>query len=353
MKILILAGGGGTRLWPLSRSNAPKQFQPLLNHKSLLRETAERARKLVQWKDIYIVAPREYQQQIRKDLARLPARNIIPEPAARNTAPCVGLGAFYLYDLAPEEVIVVLPSDHFIKETNRFVSVIKKAVKLAQCGEQIVTLGIKPTYAETGYGYIRAGEKFALGSHRVKKFLEKPTKAVAQRFVNSGDYFWNSGMFIFRADLILDAFETLMPRTYRALSRTKDLLKKRRFNPAQKAFLQAEKISIDYGIMERFPEILVLPARFTWNDLGSFAALKKVLTHDAQSNTLGENILLVESNGCLVKNKTKKLIGLIGLKDVGVIETNDTFLVCDLNQSQKVKDLVEKMKRDPRLRKLI
>ncbi|MFC1651786.1 mannose-1-phosphate guanylyltransferase [Patescibacteria group bacterium] len=353
MKILILAGGGGTRLWPLSRNNTPKQFQPLLNHKSLLQETANRARKLTTWKNIFVVAPKEYLNQIQKDLPQISKKNIILEPAPRNTAPCIGLGAFYLNNIDPEDVMVVLPSDHFIQDDQKFAKTIKKAIQLAKCGEQIVTLGIKPTYPETGYGYIRAGEKFGLGSFEVKKFLEKPNKAVAKRFINNGDYFWNSGMFVFRVDVILDAFENLMPRTYKALAETNQALKSKQTKKAEKAFLKSEKISIDYGIMEKFPSILVLPASFTWSDLGSFEALKAVLKKDSKGNAVTQNSILVDSKNCLIKNKTKKVVGLVGLKDVGIIETDDALLVCDLKQSQGVKDLVEKLKKDSKFKKFI
>lgn len=352
MKILILAGGGGTRLWPLSRSHSPKQFQPLLNSKSLLEETALRARKLTAWKNIYVVAPEQYHKEIFKHVPKLPHKNLILEPAPRNTAPCIGLGVVHLVQEKPNDVLVVLPSDHFIQKENQFKQTIRKAVKLASTGEYLVTLGIKPTYPETGYGYIRAGEKFKFGSSLVKKFLEKPNKAVAQRFINQGEYFWNSGMFIFRLDLMLDAFSALMPKTYEALLNTELLLKKKQTKKANQAFEKCEKISIDYGILEKFQPILVVPSYFGWSDLGSFAALQKVLAKDSQGNVLGDS-LMIESSNCFVKNNRKKLVSLIGLDHVGVIETNDVLLVCDLKQSQKVKDLLEKLKRNKKYRRLI
>jgi len=352
MKVLILAGGGGTRLWPLSRSHSPKQFQPLLNSKSLLEETALRARKLTSWENIYVVAPKQYRKEIFKHVKKLPCRNLILEPTPRNTAPSIGLSVVRLVQQNHHDVLVVLSSDSFIQNENQFKQTIKKAVKLASSGEYLVTLGIRPTYPETGYGYIRTGKKFKLGSHFVKKFLEKPNKAVAQRFINQGEYFWNSGMFIFRLDLMLGAFSVLLPKTYNALLETELFLKRKQTQKAAKAFAKCEEISIDYGILEKFQPILVVPSHFGWNDLGSFAALQKVLPKDYRGNVL-DGAVEIESDNCFVKNESKKLVSLIGLNHIGVIETDDVLLVCDLKRSQKVKDLLGKLKRDKRYQNLI
>lgn len=353
MKILILAGGGGTRLWPLSRSDSPKQFQPLLNNKSLLQETADRAKKIANWSDIYVIAPKKYKQQVQEHLKEIPVQNIILEPSAMNTAPAIGLAAMHLAKKDPKEVIAVLPSDHFIKDEEQFIQILKRAENIAAKGTHLVTLGIMPTHPETGYGYIKAEKMFEKGSFLVERFLEKPDKKTAQKFVNSGEHFWNSGMFIWRADTILKAFQNLMPGTYKALEETLVALESGDDEKAVIAFEKTEKTSIDYGIMEGSKNILVIPASFGWSDLGSFITLKKILKTDKNGNTLEDKLVTIDSNNCFVKNQTKKVISLIGLDHIGVIETEDVLLVCDLRESGKIKDLLEEMKGNEDFKKLL
>jgi mannose-1-phosphate guanylyltransferase/mannose-6-phosphate isomerase len=357
MKALILAGGSGTRLWPLSRKNYPKQFLKLEGDKSLLRQTAERLSGVIAPEDIIVMTNSDYKFHVLSDLApvfgkpRRSGRNPAPEtvfqlilePAARNTAPAIALGAKYCMEKLRcdrDEVIFVSPSDHIIRPVGRFREYLLKAEKIAKKG-RIVTFGIKPTRPETGYGYIKAhveGEKSG-DSFRVEKFTEKPDAETAERYMKEGSYYWNSGMFAFSVGTIMDELERHEQRIGGLLARS--------FDDMLSGFEQMPDISIDYAVLEKSDRVVVIPADIYWNDIGSWDSLFDVLEKDENSNARSGEVVSIDTKDTMIIGD-KRLITTIGLEGCLIAETGDAVLIARRGHSQKVKDLIGKMKADNR-----
>lgn len=347
---LIMAGGRGERFWPKSRQNLPKQFLSLTNDgKTMLQLTVDRILPLVELEDIYIVTNRDYQSLICEQLPGIPAQNILCEPAGRNTAPCIGLGAIHIAQKYDDALMLVLPSDHLIKDTLTFTDILSEACEIAAMQQNLVTIGITPNYPETGYGYIKL-DKSASCRHAfaVDRFVEKPHYELAKEYVDSGEYFWNSGMFVWKVSSIIHNLRTYLPAMYQGLLEIKLSIG----TSAETAVLEAvfptlEAISIDYGIMEKAQHIYILPGAFGWDDVGSWLAIERVKTADPANNTITGNAILVNSTGCIIEGGDK-LIAAVGLKNVIIVDAGDAVLVCSKDAAGDIRKVLEELRNTER-----
>lgn len=344
---VIMAGGSGTRFWPLSRKSRPKQFLSLTGDKPLLTLTAERVRPLAAPKRIFVVCGKAHAKAARQLLPDLPAENFLVEPIARNTAPAVGLAAAVVAHEDPQGVMVILPSDQYVRDTVGFRHALKAAAKAAEGGE-LVTIGIKPAHPETGFGYVQQGKLIAEGAlpvREVRRFVEKPNLETAKGYLASGDYLWNAGIFVFRADRILEELEAHLPETSAPLSAIGRAVGTRGFAAAlAKNFPLMPAISLDYGVMEKAARIAVVPADFGWNDVGSFPALPTVRTPDAYGNVVEGQSVLVDVADSVVLGRDRPL-AVVGVKGMVVVDAGDAILVCPKERAQEVRRVVEELGR--------
>ncbi len=351
MYIVLMAGGSGTRFWPQSRANNPKQMLRLVGERSMLQMTYDRVKDLAPADKILVITNADLAEKVVQQLPDIPERNIIAEPFGRNTAPCIGLAAAIIQKRTTEdEPMVVLPADHLIKDMKHFHNTIKIATEYATTGNCLITIGITPTYPETGYGYIQRGEKLATKSgkdiYKVKTFAEKPNLETAQRFLKSGDFLWNSGMFIWSTDLILREFALLQPDMYEGFETIKKAVDTEAFDSVvQDVYAKIKSISVDYAIMEAAENVCVLESDFSWNDVGSWEAVYNISKKDKHGNAVNvdENCLIdANNNYFFVKDK---LVAAVGVDNLVVVETDDALLICRKDQSQRVKEIVENLKR--------
>jgi mannose-1-phosphate guanylyltransferase len=341
-----MAGGGGTRLWPASRRKRPKQFLPLLpGGQTLLGATVERLLPLVPAERTFVVTAANQVEDVRRAAPMIPAENIVAEPSARNTAPCIGLGAVEIARRDPEAVIAVVPSDQFVSEGASYRETVARALRAAE-GGAVVTIGIRPTAPETGFGYIKMGAAHDGGVHDVEKFVEKPNRATAEEYLLSRQYLWNSGMFFFKASRILDAIRRHMPSLG-------EILDSIAANPARASELYplAPAISVDYGVMEKLPhgEVRVVPGDFGWNDVGSWNAIGEIAERDPAGNTLLGEAVTVDARGNILVGPPDKLVAAVGVSDLVVVVTDDAVLVMPKERAQDVREVVralETSKRD-------
>ncbi len=347
---VIMAGGSGTRFWPLSRRNRPKQFLPLTSRKALLIETVDRLKGLAKPKDTWVVCGKVHAPTVRKLLPKLPRGNVLIEPEARNTAPCVGLAAAVIARRDPEAILAVLPADHHVGNPAAFRRALETAADAAKTGA-LVTIGIQPAHPETGFGYIQLGEELAAGEmpvHTVKRFVEKPNLETAKGYLASGDYLWNAGIFVFRADRILEELAAHMPETKAPLQTIGKAVGKRTFETVlKKQFAKMPKTSIDYGVMEKAQNIAVVRADFGWSDVGSFSALPEVRKADAQGNVAeGESVLVDVRDSVVLAGK--RPVAVIGVEGLVVVDAGDAILVCPKDRAQDVRKVVEALERRKR-----
>jgi len=341
----IMAGGQGERFWPASRRARPKQFLPLLDGRSPLQETVARLDSLVPPEHTYVVTTEAYADQVMEQLPQLPAQNVILEPVGRNTAACIGLSAVVMAQrLGRDATMVVLPSDHWVRPVKAFQQVLASASKAAQSDRWLVTLGIRPSRPETGYGYIRHSHERltfeGLPAHPVEAFVEKPDRARAQRYLSDGNYLWNAGIFIWQVGVILEELRQHMPQVYEPLAALQDQVDTPQFWTAvRRIYPSLPSISIDYGVMERARRILVFPCSFAWDDLGSWPALARVFPTDAAGNLTRGKVVLEDVGGSIV-HSSGKLIAALGVQDLVIVETEDAILVCDRARAQELRRLV-------------
>ncbi len=357
---VIMAGGSGTRFWPQSTKALPKQFLNLFGKGTMIQNTAERIQEIIPQERIMVVTNESYVSIVKEQLPKVPAENIVGEPVAKNTAPCVAIAAELLYKKDPNAVMVVLPADHHITEPERFNEILKSAVAKAEAGDHLVTIGINPSRPETGFGYIYANNSIkeeleGNSIYPVKAFTEKPDEITAQKFVESGDYFWNSGMFIWKASTVLKEIEKHLPEMFDEVKQASAELYASTHEAAIKDFYYAcESISIDYGIMEKAKSVFVVPGEFGWNDVGSWTAVYELAEKDAQNNSVRTlNATFANSEGNLVLSSGEKMISLVGVENIAVVETENAILICDLTKAQGVKEIVEQLKGTPDFNKFL
>lgn len=348
MYAVIMAGGVGTRLWPRSRQNMPKQFLDIVADNTMLQETFLRIEPLVPPDRVFVITNGACARLVHEQIPWLPGKNVIVEPAGRNTAPCIGLAALYLRQLDPEGVMVVLPADHLIREAVHFREVLKVVAEVAQ-DDYLVTMGIQPDSPHTGYGYIQRGDALGqIGPHsvyKVARFTEKPDEAMARRFLDSGQYYWNSGMFGWKVSAILEAIEVHLPTLHDQLMAIEAALGSQREREVMEEVWQGvESISIDYGVMERADNAAVIPMDVGWSDVGSWATVAELLPKDAEGNVVVGKHIGIDTTGSLLYS-SGRLIATIGLRDIIVVDTGDAVLVCPRARAQEVKDLVDELRR--------
>jgi mannose-1-phosphate guanylyltransferase len=350
MLVLIMAGGAGTRFWPKSRERHPKQLLPIIGEGTMLQNTVRRLQPLVPVENIFVISNSVQYPGIVEQLPMLPIENIIVEPRPKNTAACIGLGAVMLQKREPDGVMIVLPADHLISDDEIFRETLLNASKIAAEKDVLITIGIEPSYPATGYGYIQySDDRISVGhatANRVKTFAEKPNLETAKRFLDSGDFLWNSGIFVWRLPVIMAQLEEHLPHLYDGLREIAPYLGKPEQNQIiDRVYQQIKSISIDYGVMEKAQNVVVLRGQFRWNDLGSWDEVYKLLPKDQDYNaTCGQPHLLLDSSGCLI-DVPGKTVAAVGVRDLIVVETEDALLLCPRNRAQDVKDLVELIKR--------
>ena len=330
---VIMAGGSGTRFWPLSRHDRPKQFLSLgPDARSLLRATAERIWGLIPPERTFVVTSELLRAQVERELPELPADQILAEPVGRNTAPCIGWAATHVRRLDPNAVMTVLPADHYIGDTASYIDTLRRGLEAATHGDY-VTIGIRPTRAETGYGYIEVGSELDPGVYRARRFVEKPNRRRAAQFVASGRFLWNSGMFFFLASRILEAIEQLG-----------------RYDDAAKDGSEAElvaqtygslpAISVDHGIMEKVSSVSVVPGSFDWSDLGSWTSAWELSERDRNDNVVPDGSVTIDATGNYAWAPEGKVVALVGVTNLVIVDSGDALLVIPRERAQDVREIV-------------
>jgi mannose-1-phosphate guanylyltransferase len=344
---VIMAGGIGSRFWPLSTSDRPKQFLDILGiGKTLLQLTFERFNKILPAENVFVVTSEKYKELVMEQLPQLNESQVLLEPIRRNTAPCIAYATYKIMSICPSARIVVSPSDHLILKEDLFLSEIEKGLQFAGENEVLVTLGIQPSRPETGYGYIQVNEKLAYNNfdnlYKVKTFTEKPDRDMAKVFVETGEFYWNSGIFVWSASAIHNAFEKHLPDLNLLFEKGKKLLN----TPDEcffinKSYSECPNISIDYGIMEKADNVFVLTADFGWSDLGTWGSLYENHPLDSKGNAVsGSKIFLYETEGCIVNLPQEKIAVIQGLKDYIVVESQNILLICKKDDEQQIRQFV-------------
>ena len=344
--IVIMAGGSGTRFWPLSREAMPKQLLRIDGEETLIQQTIARVRPLIPTDHIHIVTNKSQADQIRYQVPELNRNNFIIEPAAKNTAAAIGLAAVYLNHHNADSVMGILPADHVVKNKEAFLDTMKCAFTAAREG-YLITIGIKPVRPETGYGYIHAGEPLnpSTGIFYVDRFTEKPDIDTAKKYVADGRYFWNSGMFVWKTSVILDEIERHMPSLGAGLKEIRSAIgSSDESSVISRVFAGLESVSIDYGIMEKSDKVVVIQADLGWSDVGSWTALDDISPRDARGNVIAGNVVDVESRDSIIY-ASNRLVATAGLNDMVVVDTEDATLVCHKDRAQDVKKIVDELKK--------
>lgn len=314
--------------------------------KTMIQHTVERIKSLVSIQDVFIVTNKDYESLVKEQLSGLPAENILLEPAARNTAPCVGLAAAYIRKKYEDAVMLVLPSDHLIKFNGIFINTLKDAIQVAEEDTNMVTIGITPNYPETGYGYINFGDEKAGANnvYQVERFVEKPNLQRAKEYLESGKYLWNSGMFVWKTSTILAQFEKYLPEMYQGLLKIEEAIgSSQEVEVLEKEFSDFKSESIDYGIMEKASNIYTLPGSFGWDDVGSWLALERFNRTNEDGNVVSGNVISINTKNAIVQG-SDKLIATIGVENLIIVDTEDAMLICAKDSTQDVKKVIENLK---------
>lgn len=357
---VIMAGGSGTRFWPRSTREHPKQFLTLFGDRTMLQTTVDRIAPLVPPERIWVITNDRYVSLVRQQLPEVPQNNIVGEAVAKNTGPCVALAAALIHEQDPEGTMAVLPADHLISQTDSFLSILKTADTKAREGHHLVTIGIQPDRPETGYGYIEF-DKDSSESYRgpaikkVTQFREKPDQQTARQFIESGNFLWNSGMFVWSAGTILREFSRHLPDIKQQVDKLRPAIGGDNQKGAVDAFYHAcPSISIDYGIMEPSDDVFVVPGSFGWNDVGSWKAVYELRDKDRDGNVIQTDTAeLADATGNLIQSDSGKMIALVGVENLAIVETRDAILVCNLDEAQGVKQIVNQLKEKEETKKYL
>ena len=348
--VAIMAGGIGSRFWPMSRTNYPKQFLDILNTgKTLIQSTYDRFAKFIPAENIYVVTSDTYREIVQNQLSALPAANILCEPSRKNTAPCIAYISYRLAQLNSDANLICAPADHLITDEEAFQQTCLNALKFTSHIKALVTLGIKPTHPNTGYGYIQY-EQLSVSEnvYKVKTFTEKPDLELAKTFVASGDFLWNAGIFVWEIKNIIKAFEKFLPEIHEMFEAEKEHFNTESENDAiDRIYPQCVNISIDYAIMEKADNVYVIPSSFGWSDLGTWASAYDTLEKDYLDNAVaGNNVMIIDATKNMIHVDNKKLVLLQGLEDFIVVDTKDVLLICRKDKEQEIKEYVAEVKRN-------
>ncbi|MBU0974619.1 NTP transferase domain-containing protein [Patescibacteria group bacterium] len=352
---VILAGGGGTRLWPKSRIKTPKQFLKILNKETMIQITASRITSIIPWERVIVVTNKLYKDEVSKQLPNVPVANIISEPIKKDTALAMLVGTLYAKSKDPEAVIINLASDHVVTDYVEFTKVMKLAAKTAKENDYLVTVGISPTRPSTGFGYIRIGHDLerldkGLSLFKVDSFTEKPNEATARGFISTGKYYWNANMYVWSAAVLEKAFKTHMHEMYQLTSKLSSLNSKEFHSSLKSIYDQAETISIDYAISEKADNLVLIPGDFGWDDVGDWKIVYDLEKKDSEGNVVigdqePKNIIMVDSSNNLIQTNGR-LVSLVGVEDMIVIDTEEILLIMPKSKSQDVKKIVSKLKEE-------
>jgi len=356
---VIMAGGVGTRFWPKGTLKLPKQFLKLANdNDTLLQMAYKRLEGVFHDSKIFIVTNIIYKSEVKKQLPKIPDENIICEPIGRNTAPCIGLACLFINQFDPKANVLVVAADHLISEEKEFRRIIKSGLKFVSDNGGIVTLGIHPTKPETGYGYIqydadkvvevefeKKEESNVEKIYKVKTFAEKPNLEVAKAFLESGDFLWNSGMFIFRTDTMMEEIQNYMPDLYETLNKLRDKLLSKDFSKVlEEEYSKTKSISIDYGVMEKAEDVYIIRSHFGWNDVGAWDEVYNIKEKDKDGNVKQGRTFTINTKECLIIND-QKMVATIGVEDLLIINTDNGLLICKRGEAQSVKEVVDYLRR--------
>lgn len=340
---LIMAGGKGTRFWPLSTEEKPKQFLNLIGEETMIQMTVRRVLPIIPLERIFVCTGERYVGLIKEQLPELPERNIIVEPEGRNTAPCIALSALVINRYYKDSSMVVLPSDHLIRDENKFTNILMEGNEFLKSNSAaILTLGMKPDRAETGYGYIKYSEKAVSAIYKVDKFVEKPDKETAEEYLASGKYLWNGGMFIWKVDTIINEIKKYVPNTYEALKNIEDVKESDLQNLINSQYENTDSISIDYAVLEKSKDIYVIPSEFGWDDIGTWKAVERYKDKDRNGNIITENSKTIESKSNMVINNEKEVV-MIGIEDIMTVETENTLYIVHKNYMDDLRDYQNKI----------
>lgn len=346
--IVIMAGGIGSRFWPYSRKNRPKQFLDILGvGRSLLQMTYDRFREIAEPEQFFVVTNQKYLELVLEQLPELKAEQILTEPLRRNTATCIAYAAYKIHSLDPKATLVVTPADHLILQEKRFIQTLNRAIQASQVEDRLITIGIQPNRPETGYGYIQYLEgDNGNPALKVKTFTEKPNAKLAKTFVDSGDFVWNSGMFVWSLDSLLTAFSENMPDLAEVFDEGKfHFGKPTEQDFIKRAYSMVKNVSIDYGIMEKSDKVYVILGDFGWSDLGSWHSIHNLREKDENNNVVEANALLYDTKNCYVKMDDEKLVVIEGLDNYLINESDNVLLICKLGGDKKFRDFVANAKK--------
>lgn len=342
-----MAGGVGSRFWPRSRKNLPKQLINVFGQQTMIQETVERIRDLVPPENILIITNKVQKALVEEQLPFIPKDNVVAEPVGRNTAPCVGLAAQIISRKSKDAVFVTLPADHLIKDRKKFTDSLNRAIDFAYKSKGLITFGITPNRPDTGYGYINFEKSEVEDSiHKVIRFVEKPDAETAKKYIESGDYSWNSGMFVWRADIILDEISSYLPELSKGLNELDKSISTKDFEGSLEVFFNSiPSISVDYGIMEKSDRVFMIEGDFGWNDVGSWETVYELSPKDNNNNAATGDVHLKDTKGSYIYSPGK-FASIIGLENVVVIDTPDALLVCARDNVQDVRDAVDYLTRN-------
>lgn len=342
---VIMAGGSGTRFWPASRQLKPKQLLAMVGNRTMLQTTFDRLGGLISSEHVLVLTNHQLVDEIRKQIPDIPAEHIVGEPCKRDTAPCIGIAASLVTAADPEGIMVVMPSDHVIETKFDFQGALRTAQKLIEeKPSRIITFGIRPSYPAESFGYIQRGAEVSQSVYEVSRFREKPNLATAQEYVASGEFYWNSGIFVWKAQTILDALKSFEPEMYAHIAKIAESIGTTQFPTVfAEEFQKIQGKSIDYAVMERYSDVLVMQAPFAWDDVGSWQSLARLGQSDAEGNTAQGKFLNIDSKDMIIRSEGDHLIVTIGMNETIVVHTPDATLVAPKNQEERVREVVKRL----------